>query len=190
MLAKKLSKIIVLSAFSLPMFVSAASQGSQGASSHGSSAVTASVNTRIIITNIADVGFTAIEPGTGISQTDTTTFCVGMNKKLADRKYTMTATTANTGGSAFNLVLSGGLVTESTETIPYTVKLTDQAATTATLTSGALNNNGAAGFVTIQNLGCGGTDAQTVEISLSSYDATNNVGGSYSDTLTLLVAPL
>jgi spore coat protein U-like protein len=185
---KKINKILfasLLTVSSVSMF--AASNGTKGDTSQGNSQINASVSNKIIIDDLSDIDFGEFDPGNAPGE-QTMVFCVGMNKSPASRLYDITASSANADGTAFRMLLSGGNSANEDEVIPYTVSLTDANAATESLESGVLKNNGTNGFKTAANLGCNVQD-QTLAFNVVA-DTSTKLGGSYADTLTLLVSPL
>lgn len=158
---------------------SAATDGTLGATSTGSVAITASVPSRARISGLADVDFTNQDPA--IPATDAQDVCVWSN--TATGAYTITATGSG-ASSAFTL-------SDGTTTVPYSVEW----AASAGATSGtALTAGAASGTLTstAANHGCtsGPSATASLVIGVTSADLSSmSAGASYTGTLTLLVTP-
>lgn len=168
----------------------AASNGSKGSQSEGKSKIDASINKLIKIDKMGDVSFGSFSPGSAPSSKDMS-FCVGMNAKKANRNYTIKPTGNHTKNSTLRLTLDGSSTTDANRAIKYQINLTDNASTPNTvkdLTPGTTIDNNGNGFHTDSSLSCNNAN-QTLTVKITS-DTTDNIGGSYQDTLTLLVSPL
>jgi hypothetical protein len=156
----------------------AASNGSVGASSTGTSTVTAFVGSLVRVTAVDDLAL-GTWTGTGALET-TDSVCIW----TTTGGYNVTATGDGGGGSAFQL--SNG----ASGTLDYTVKWDDAPAssTLTTMTSGtALSGQVSGANTTDCNAGASLTATVGVEISESSLTAADS--GSYSGVLTLVIAP-
>lgn len=157
----------------------AATQGSLGATSTGSVAITASVPSRARITGLTDVDFTGQDPATAASSSQSV--CVWSN--TATKAYTVTASGS---GASSAFTLSNGATT-----VPYSVQWASTSGQTsgtvlatgtasASLTSAATNQTCASGPAASASLIVGITTA-----NLSTMAA----GSSYTGSLTLLITP-
>jgi hypothetical protein len=158
----------------------AATQGTLGATSTGSVAISASVPNRARITGLSDVAFTNQDPSTAAS--DAQNVCVWSN--TATKAYTLTASGSGTA-SAFTL--SNGATT-----VPYSVEW----ASSSGQTSGTAMTTGTASAsltstATNQNCASGPAASASLVVKMSTTDlGTMSAGSSYTGTLTLLVTPL
>jgi hypothetical protein len=157
----------------------AATQGTLGATSTGSIAISASVPNRARITGLTDVAFTSQDPNTAASNAQS--ICVWSN--TATKGYTVTAS-GNGTGSAFTLSGGSGL------TVPYSVAwnaTTGQTSGTALGTGTA--SAGLTSAATHQTCATGTTSASLV-VGISTADlGTMQATTSYTGTLTLVVTP-
>lgn len=157
----------------------AATQGTQGATSTGTVAISASVPSRVRITGLADVAFTNQDPA--VAALDAQDVCVWSN--TATRGYSITATGSGTA-NAFS-------ISNGSTTVPYTV----QWSTTAGNTSGSALTAGAAatGLVSLaDNSQCssGPANSASLIVGIGTADlSAMQAGTNYTGTLTLLVAP-
>lgn len=157
--------------------VLAANQGSVGATSTGSIAITASVPSRARISNLTDVNFTSVDPSSAVSHTQGP--CVWSN--TATRKYTLTASGSGTGG-AFTL-------TDGAIEVPYSVgwAAAAGATTVADLTAGTSTS---ALTATANNINCTAGVDSTLKVSIGADDLQDMVAANtYQGTLTLVVTP-
>ena len=152
----------------------AAVDGTLGATSTGSVDISLTVNGAVKISNLADITLPAFS-GADVGQSQTA--CVYSNS--TGGVYTITATA--TGGS-FDL-LNGA------NSIPYVVEYDDQSGGgAATLTHGtSATMAGASG--TDDDCGGSGSNA-TIQIDVTAADASAVPQGTYTSTLTLVVAPI
>jgi hypothetical protein len=156
----------------------AAAQGTLGATSTGSIAISATVPNRARITGLTDVTITNQDPNTAVSRTQNV--CVWSN--TATKGYSISATGSG-ASSAFTLGATGGL------TVPYSVSWAgsvDQTSGTA-LTSGTGSSFTSAATQQICSVG---TRSATLLVEMT----TDDLGGmqsqtSYTGTLTLMVTP-
>ncbi len=154
----------------------AANQGSQGATSTGDLTITADVTYQVQINDLDDM--TVDYAGwDGIADLTTTeSVCVWSNANGGH--YNITATGSG-GSGAFEITGGSG-------TLPYSVDWTGGGAATA-LTTGTL----AAGMTGANHgVDCltGGNTA-TLDVTIAAANMSGAVAGSYTGTLTLLVAP-
>jgi len=155
----------------------AATDGTLGATSSGTSAVGVTKTAAVMVTGIDDYAFVT----DGIATADevlTNTLCVHSSGGL----YNVTLTSANTDGTAFRMI-------SGTDFLEYAVAWDD-------LVTGAVpapTTNGTA--ITAQNGSQVDTDCSTngdnATLELTLVAATYNAAraGSYTDTLTIAIAP-
>lgn len=172
----KLAVAVALSAaVTAPAF---AVDGDFGTTSSGSTVITANIGNLVRITNIDDPITLAPDAGGNLVYTDE--ICLFRNGN-DDQNLDITFSSA-TGTGAFE-------VTDGTDAIAYTVSLTAGSLTNASVTeASAIAANGAT-----DNLpgctGSGGNNASyTLAIPLSSIQTAT--AGTYTDTLTILIAPI
>lgn len=146
----------------------AASDGTAGATSTGTAEVSVTIADIVQISDMNDFAFGNYS-GTG-NLSDTDDVCIYRN---GTGDYTVTATGSGTG-NAFTM-------TDSTDTIAYSVSLDGTALTAGT----SVNQSGA----DASSADCGGTPNKTLAVSISEADLQAAQAGSYTGTLTLLVAP-
>lgn len=157
----------------------AASQGSLGATSTGSVAISASVPNRARITGLTDVAFTNQDPST--AATNAQNVCVWSN--TATKEYTITATGS---GASSAFTLSNG-----TTTVPYSVEW----AASSGQTSGTALATGTASAAltstaTQQSCASGPAASASLVVGITTTNlGTMSAGSSYTGTLTLLVTP-
>ena len=156
----------------------AATQGTAGATSTGSIAISASVPNRARITGLTDVAFNQ-DPGTAASSAQDV--CVWSN--TATKAYTITATGSG-AGSAFTL-------SDGATTVPYSV---EWAATSGQTSGAALASGTASASLTsaAANQTCSSAPTSTASliVRIGTTDlSTMSAGSTYTGTLTLLVTP-
>lgn len=156
----------------------AATQGTLGATSTGSITINASVPDRVQISNLTDVTFSSVDPGTAAANNQNV--CVYSN--TSTKGYTIKAT-GNGTSSAFTLA-NGAL------TVPYSVEW----AGTSSQTSGTgLTTNVASSFTSSGNsptCGSGATPNASLIVKIAATDLQSMQSQTtYSGTLTLLVSP-
>lgn len=178
LLASCLSAAVVCGA-GLALPAHAATQGSLGATSTGTVAISASVPARARLTGLADVAFTSVDPSTAASNAQSV--CAWSN--TATKSYTVTATGSGTS-NAFTLA-NGSL------TVPYSVQWSGSAAQTSgtALTAGTASSS----FVstaTNQQCASGPTASASLIVGISANDLqTMQASTNYTGTLTLLMTP-
>ncbi len=171
------SALALASALSLTVPAQAATQGSIGATSTGTVAITATVPNRALITSLSDVSFTNADPS--VAATNSQGPCVWSN--TSTRNYKVTATGSGAAG-AFTIA-SGAA------TIPYSVDWDDAAGSTS-LTSLTAGSASATQTSNATNISCGGSGNSTLKVSIAASDLQNMVAtNSYTGTLTLVVQP-
>ena len=169
--------VVIAALASVPAM--AATQGTLGATSTGTVAISASVPNRARITGLSDVAFTNQDPNTVASNAQNV--CVWSN--TATKGYTVTATGSGTS-SAFTL--ANGLLT-----VPYSVAW--NASSGATTGSALATGTASAGLVstaTQQVCSSGPATTSSLIVGITTAD----LGGmqaetSYTGTLTLVVTP-
>lgn len=157
----------------------AATQGTQGATSTGTVAISASVPSRVRISGLADVAFTNQDPT--VAAVDAQDVCVWSN--TATRGYSITATGSG-AASAFS-------ISNGSTTVPYTV----QWSATAGNTSGSALTAGTAatGLISVASNGLcssGPANSASLIVGIGTTDlGAMQAGTNYTGTLTLVVAP-
>lgn len=157
----------------------AATQGTLGATSQGTVAITASVPNRARITGLNDVTFASQDPNTAASSAQNV--CVWSN--TATRAYTITASGS---GASSAFTLSNG-----SDTVPYSVEW----ASTSGQTSGTALAAGTASAsltsaATQQVCSSAPSSSASLVVKMSTADLGGMTSGSnYTGTLTLLVTP-
>lgn len=157
----------------------AATQGTSGATSTGSIAISASVPNRARITGLTDVAFLNQDPATAASSAQNV--CVWSN--TTTKAYTITATGS---GAANAFTLSDGATT-----VPYSV---EWAATSGQTSGSALTTGTASASLTTaainQTCSAAPTSTASLIVRMSTTDlSTMSAGATYTGTLTLLVTP-
>ena len=176
-----LSMVALLLATVFSSLSFAATQGTLGATSSGSVAISITKSARARISNLNDLTLAAWEEGVGaISLTDD--MCVYSTRP--NGSYRVTASGSGTA-SAFSLANGANL-------LPYTVTWNSGGA-------GALANTGTALTTTVASAAflnasttsptCTGGDTARLIVGVTAAAMTAAVEGSYVGTLTLLVAP-
>jgi hypothetical protein len=155
----------------------AATQGSSGATSTGTVAITASVTAQVQISGLSDVTFTNVGVASPVS--DAQDVCVWSN--TATGGYNITATGSG-ASSAFTLA-------NSLLTVPYSVQWADTSGqTTGTGLTPTTAETGQTSNATLPD--CGGGSSASLIISITAADlASMRSSTSYTGTLTLVVAP-
>ena len=157
----------------------ASTQGTLGATSTGTVAITASVPNRARITGLSDVAFTNQDPNTAASNAQNV--CVWSN--TATKAYTITASGSGTA-SAFTL-------SNGTTTVPYSVEWASSSGQTSgtALTAGAASAS-LTSAATSQTCSTAPTTSASLVVGISTANlGTMSAGSSYTGTLTLLVTP-
>lgn len=157
----------------------AATQGSLGATSTGSVAISASVPNRVQLSGLTDVSFLNQDPATPPASAQNV--CVWSN--TSTKGYNVTATGSGTA-SAFTLA-NGAL------TVPYTVEwaqTSGQASGTALATGTALTGQKSTATNALCASGPSSTASLIVKMSTASLQ-TMQAATTYTGTLTLVVAP-
>lgn len=157
----------------------AATQGTLGATSTGSVAISASVPSRARITGLSDIAFTNQDPTVAASNAQDV--CVWSN--TATKAYTVTATGS---GAASEFTLSNG-----SATVPYSV---EWASTSGQTTGTVLSTGTASASLTsaATNQTCSSAPAASASLIVGISTAnlsTMTAGSSYTGTLTLLITP-
>lgn len=152
----------------------AATQGSLGSTSTGTSSLSATVTDLVQITDVADITLTAATAADPLAGNDSV--CVYSN--ASGNLYEVTASSANGSGS-FEL-------SDGSNTMVYTVNWTDSASSQVALTEGAQTSSNLAGSASTS---CADTKTSSVALSVPAATWTTSPAGTYTDTLTLVVAP-
>lgn len=152
----------------------AANDGTLGATSSGDFDISLTVNGAVKISNLSDMTLPAFS---GADVSNVQTACVYSNSTGGAYNVTASAT-----GAAFNLSGTGG-------SIAYTVEYDDGSPSGfVSLTHGNLASMANASGTDDD---CGGTGSNaTVRVNVAATDASAVPQGSYTSTLTLLVAPI
>ena len=153
----------------------AASQGTLGSTSTGSSSLSATVTSLVLIDGVNDILLSAATANDDLEGNDPS-ICVYSN--ATDNLYEITASSTNGSGSFL-------LSDISSNTMAYTVKWTDADGTEVSLTEGAQTSSNLDGSATTD---CTGAFSR-VDVSVPAATWTTSPAGGYSDTLTLVVAP-
>jgi hypothetical protein len=169
----------VAAPLALPTAANAATQGSLGATSTGTVAISASVPSRVRITSLGDVAFTNQDPGTAASNAQDV--CVWSN--TATKGYSVTATGSG-ASSAFTLA-------NGANTVPYSVQWNNAAGQTAgTALVAGTASTGKTSLATQNQCSSGPADSASLVVGISTTDlGTMQAGVNYTGTLTLVVAP-
>ena len=152
-------------------------QGTLGSTSQGQINISASVASKVQISNLQDVTFTTIDPGTAASNAQNV--CVFSN--TATKGYNIKATGTST---AFTLA-------NSSLTVPYTVEWANTTAQTSgtSLTAGTALT-GQTSLATNPTCNAGANPTASLIVKISSADLlTMQSNTAYTGTLTLLVGP-
>ncbi len=179
MQASPLQTIMLLGAALFGSAASAATQGSLGATSTGSIAISLSVAGRVQITGLGDVSFVAVSPDA--AATSAQNVCVWSN--TATRGYSVTASGSG-AGNAFEL--SG-----PANTTPYAVAWSDAAGQTAGTPLGAgAALSGLRSSATSPDCGNGGAASSSLIVTVepAALQAAQP-DTTYTGALNLLVAP-
>jgi spore coat protein U-like protein len=180
----KLIKTAVLSSwlFFPISSVLAATDGTEGATSEGTSEFSANITASIIIKHLENLDFGSFTPGNAPSGSKNFSFCVGTNMS-GNKGYSLEPSGNFHNNGKFTLTLNGNDPGNDTnKIINYEMDLTHDSGT-IDLQPNVEEKN----LNTDSGLGCNNPDQKlTVEIT---SDTTNNVRGSYTDTVTFLVSP-
>lgn len=171
--------LVAFCAIQLPAPASASSDGTIGADSTGTVQIDAAVPGRVQITGLTDVDFGTVDPT--LDASDAQSVCVWSN--TSGRKYNVTAT--GDGGTGTDFSLSDG-----TNALPYTVEwaATSGATTGSALTSGTALT-GLSSSAVNPSCSSGASKSASLIVNMASADLLAAVAGSYTGTLTLVVAP-
>jgi hypothetical protein len=163
----------------------AANDGSPGATSQGDTTITLNNSQRVIVAGIEDISAdTATYGGSGDFDSAWMNFCIGQNTGF-DVDVTFVSTNATAGNAYF--VEDGG----ATDTVGYTVTFADDTGgggTNTTVDGSGTDTVIAAAPVTQEDLGCG-TDNVSMLVTFNGTDLGAATAASYTDVLTITVAP-
>lgn len=163
-----------------PFLAFSATQGTLGATSTGTVAVSITIPALVQISSLADItlGSTSTFPATG-----NTTACIYSNVASPLGSYYVTASSANVSAGAFRVKDSG------TDYITYSAYWNNTAAATQTtaLVSGTKTAQQTGGSAV--SLTCGGSPNANFNISFSAAQVTGAPAAAYTDTVTLLITP-
>ena len=152
----------------------AATQGTLGSTSTGTSSLSATVTSLVQITDVADITLTAATAADPLAGSDSV--CVYSN--ASGNLYEITAQSANGSGSF--------LLSDGSNTMAYTVSWTDADSTNVSLTEGAQSNSNLDGSASTT---CSDSLTSSVALNVPAATWTTSPAGTYTDTLTLVVAP-
>jgi hypothetical protein len=157
----------------------AATQGTLGATSTGTVAISASVPNRARITGLTDVAFTSQDPNTAASSAQNV--CVWSN--TATKGYTVTATGS---GAANAFTLANGSLT-----VPYSVQWSATSGqTTGTALATGTASAGLVSSATHQTCATGNATTASLIVGIGTADlGAMQAATSYTGTLTLVVTP-
>lgn len=169
--------IVLASVVSAPAY--AATQGTLGATSTGSVAISASVPNRARIGGLTDVTFLTQDPNTAINSAQNV--CVWSN--TATKGYTITASGSGTA-NAFTLA-NGAL------SVPYAVQwAASSGQTTGTALTPATASAGLVSTATNQTCASGPTSSASLIVNIATTDlGSMQAATTYTGTLTLVVSP-
>jgi hypothetical protein len=165
----------------LPAAAVAATQGTPGATSTGTINVSASVASRVRISNLSDVSFSGVDVTSDVSNAQNV--CVWSN--TATKAYNITATGSGTS-NAFTLDGGGG-----TSPMPYSVQWNQSSGqTSGTALTKGVALTGQVSTATNQNCANGPSSSASLIVSILAADLASAVSSTtYSGVLTLVVAP-
>ena len=174
----KRSALLAVCAMQISGAAAAATQGTLGSTSTGSVSISATVPGRVQISGLSDVAFGTVDPASAAS--DAQDVCVWSN--TSTRGYTLTATGSG-ASSAFTL-------SDGTNALAYGV---EWAASSGQTSGTALTAGTALGSLTstATNSTCSAGPAASASliVKMGAADLQAAVAGSYTGTLTLVVAP-
>lgn len=175
---KKLAVSLFALSLIAPISAMAASDGTLGTTSTGTSTISVTVPALIKITGVADLAL-GTWAGSG-AMTGNDDVCIYTNKAAGN--YRVTATGSG-GGGAFT-------ITDGSNTIAYTAAWNDVSGTTgqAALTSGTALNGQTGANTSSQT--CGGSQNANFYISIAEAALLAAPSGAYSGTLTMVVEPV
>ncbi|HET6535479.1 MAG TPA: hypothetical protein VFG41_04785 [Sphingomicrobium sp.] len=156
----------------------AATQGSLGATSTGSVFINATVPGRVQISGLTDIDFGTVDPTAAASSAEDV--CVWSN--TSGRGYTVTAS-GDGAGNAFTL-------TDGANDLAYAVEWSDtagQSSGTGLVSGTALG--GLASSATSPTCSAGPATTASLIVKMTAANLQAAVAGSYTGTLTLVVAP-
>lgn len=156
----------------------AASDGTLGTTSSGTVGVSVTVPSTVLISNLSDISVTATDP----TPSGETSPCIFTNVPAAT--YTITATSAHDSAGSFR-------VNDGSNYVTYTAQWNDEdnpggtALTSATTLTGQTSAN-------TSSLNCGGPGGSNARFTVTFSRDTLLAApyGTYTDTVTLLVAPV
>lgn len=174
---KQLSRLGLMAAMIGVTISTQAADGTPGATSTGTMALSVTVPNIVVIRDVTDPAPAIFDGSTDVDFTDSV--CVGTNGAAG---YNVTATSTNTVSTNFEL-------TDGTDVVQYNVAWANSSGAVAGTAFGnsGLTQNFAAGPVS--NIGCAATNA-TVVITVPAANLQAVPASTYLDSLELLVAPL
>lgn len=176
--ASGLSLAIVCAA-GLSMPAHAATQGSLGATSTGTVAISASVPARARLSGLDDIAFTSVDPSSAVSNAQNV--CAWSN--TATKSYTVKA--SGSGASNAFTLANGAL------TVPYSVQWSGSASqTSGTALAAGTASSSFVSTATNQQCASGPTASASLIVGISANDLqTMQASTNYTGTLTLLMTP-
>lgn len=174
----KYSRLVKTSLFALGLSsaaVFAATQGSLGTTSTGDLIINLDIDSLVRVNNLNDIDLGTFSGGAGdLSGADN--FCIYRNG-AGNFNITMTGSGA---GSAFTL-------TDGTNTLPYSVEFTNS--TPNAMTAGTLLAAQSGAFTANDTCDSGASDNVSVSVTVANGALASVPAGSYTGTLTMVVAP-
>lgn len=159
----------------------AATQGTLGTTSSGTTTISITIPSMVQITGLSDIFLGSV---TSFPATGNSSFCVYSNVASPLGSYYVTATSQNASGTDFRVKSSG------TDYITYSLYINNSSAAlqTTAMQSGVKSAQQTGGSAT--SLTCGGGANANVNISFSASQVQGAPAGFYSDVVTLLVSPI
>ena len=174
----KYSRLIKTSLFALGMTsaaVMAATQGDLDTTSTGDLLITLDIDSLVRVNNLDDIDLGTFAGGAG-DLTGSDNFCIYRNG-AGNFNITMTGSGA---GSAFEL-------TDGANTLPFSVSFNNGGANAMTASTPLAGQAGA--FTANDTCDSGASDNVSVDVTVANGDLASVPAGTYSGTLTMVVAP-
>lgn len=175
----KHARLIKTSIFALGVAsasVMAATQGALGPTSTGDLIISLDIDPLVRVSNLGDIALGNFNGGAG-DLTGADSFCVYRN---GAGNYNINMTGSGTA-NAFTLTDSGA------NTLPYSVDFVNGSATAMTTGASLTGQTGA--NTTSDTCGGGANDNVSVNVTVANADLASAPAGTYSGTLTIVVAP-
>jgi len=170
--------VVAISALQVSVAAAAATPGTLGSTSTGTVNISATVPGRVQISGLSDIAFGTLDPAGPASNVQDV--CVWSNTN--GRAYSITATGSGLGG--------GFAITDGTNELDYGVQWATtpgQSSGSALMPAGALTGLSSAAVDPMCSAGVGASASLIVSMTAAELQAA--VAGSYTGTLTLVVAP-